>query len=611
MKLVYLLLLFLSFAATLSAHAEPGPPVAAEKKIIAWAVGPVDDIYLSEHVEELERRPVDGVVINLYPDSWSRDPLNRQHRNFEWGGSAVYSVDDFTEVIKRLSGCRFTRLTDNFLDFSTSCRGRSQAHWFDDNWDEVVLNNLVVAATVAREVGFKGLFVDTESYYNHLPEFRERKDDPWKMPFQYDRYVLECERAGATPRSLDECKAKVRERGRSVGKAVTEAYPDIVLFFVWGIGRASRHQQLLMPFVDGILETAGPDVKIYDGGEDGYPRMLYSSFKYLRDTAETWGGAASQVPELFRQRVRYCFGVWVDPYPSSYGGFHCDDLTKNHKDATMWEHTLYNALSVSDKYVWIYTWHIRLWWAPSHPLGVSKGHCQLCPHKEVPRPYLDAMKNCRKAHDLDWTPRPRDVQAYGPAKEWPGYADRSLFAEVERDHDLVADLTDEGWTFFLDQETPFDGMNAEEELWTPIRIGEFWENQGHPYDGMGWYKCWFTVPQTLNGKSLKGRRFLLVYGGVSGTTFTYLRRRQVDASDTVGDYAYGGTATWDGEKWLHAELGRHHDDEQEKMAQGLKRDVSFFIYPGRRHKIVVRVANLKGPGGIWKPVRLYVAKWPS
>ena len=197
----------------------------------------------------------------------------------------------------------------------------------------------------------------------------------------------------------------MRERGRAVGQAVTEVYPDIVLFFIFGIGLNAEHQELLIPFVDGILETAGPLVTVHDGGERGYPQMLYSSFKKLREDADRTGRGHSAILDVFEQRIRHGFGIWVDPNTSSYGGFHTDDLSKNHKDGPEFEHTLYNALTVSDKYVWLYVWHPILWWAPNLEQHTM---CQLCPHKELPKPYLEAIVNCRKPHDLGWTPPKKD-----------------------------------------------------------------------------------------------------------------------------------------------------------------------------------------------------------
>ena len=576
--------------------ADMGPPVASHKKIIGWGTDTLDEIYLSEHVEEIEQRlPIDGVVVSLYPDGWTG---SRRHRNRQWFGGAKYAVSDFSEGIARLKGCRFTRLTDNFLDFATSARPTSRkggriAEWFDDeHWENVALASAATAAKIAHEIGFKGLFIDTEAY-------RSR-------PFSYGPEAQECE----PPRSLEDCRAQLHKRGRQFGEAVTAVYPDIVLFFIAGLGLCAADQDLLMPFLDGVLEGAGPEVAIHDGGESGYPRMLYSSFRQLRDSAAAKGKETSAVPALFEKRMQFGFGVWVDCRPNVYGGFHTDDLARNHRDGPALEHTLYNALSVADRYVWLYVWHPKLWWTPSK--GRDK-MCVLCPHERVPKPYIDAIAACRTPHELAWTPLTRDAVAYGPASEWPGHGREAVFADFAADYELVRDLSRDTWRFLLDAELPFgySSLEVDESLFAPVGIGEFWENQGYPFNGIGWYRLWVTVPETLNGRSLANRKFLLVYGGVAGSTCTWIWRRQLDADDGIRGYPHGHAGlTHSGSKWNMVELARENlgDYEQSNMARRFERDVTMIVRPGQRHLIVVRVHNTKGPGGIWRPIKLYVAK---
>ena len=584
------------------ALAETGPPAGPAKKIIGWGTDTLDAVQLSEHVEQLERlRSLDGVVVSLYPDDWTG---SRRHRNRMWFGGTKYSREDFQEGVARLKGCRFARFTDNFIDFSTTAGGERLAEWFDENWMQTTGANVVLAAQIAREVGFKGLFIDTEAYgYGQ---------GRWRSPFSYRTYAEECAKAGVEARSRDECKEQLRLRGRELAAAITKVYPGIVLYFIAGIGVSVEHpsQELVLPFVDGILDGAGPDVEIHDGGEQGYPRMLYVSFRKLREDAQAKGRGASVVPERFEERIRYGFGIWVDCRPEVYGGFHTDDLSRNHRDGPGFEHALYNALTVSDEYVWLYVWHPSLWWTPWRP---REKMCPLCPHEEVPSPFLDAIVNCRRPHDLDWTPLRKDDKAYPPAGSWPGYDKDATFADLDKNYELVKDLSRETWQFHLDAELPFGytGLNADESLFTPILIAEFWENQGHPYDGIGWYRLWVDIPETLNGRRLDDRKFLLAYGGVAGSTCTWIWRRQVGPEYGIKGYPHGHAGVQEqGEKWNYVELGRQNldDYDQERMAQPFTRDVSMIVRPGLEHLFVVRVHNTKGPGGIWRPIRLYVQK---
>src|SRR3989304_8379205 len=49
-------------------NAEMGPPVPEEKKIIGFACDLVDATYLKNNIVELERLPIDGLVISVHPE---------------------------------------------------------------------------------------------------------------------------------------------------------------------------------------------------------------------------------------------------------------------------------------------------------------------------------------------------------------------------------------------------------------------------------------------------------------------------------------------------------------------------------------------------------------
>ena len=175
------------------------------------------------------------------------------------------------------------------------------------------------------------------------------------------------------------------------------------------------------------------------------------------------------------------------------------------------------------------------------------------------------------------------------------------------------DLSEHPWRFCLDAELPFGyaDLIVDEALFKPIRIGAFWEHQGYPFDGIGWYRLWVKVPEAIQGKPLTGRKFFLVYGGVAGSTCTWIWRRQVDDNDGIGGYLHGieGICKHGG-KWNKVELGRQSldDFEQNTMTESFERDVSMIVRPGHEHLFIVRVHNTKGAGGIWRSIRLYAAK---
>ncbi|MAV35223.1 MAG: hypothetical protein CMJ59_07160, partial [Planctomycetaceae bacterium] len=53
-----------------STAAQSGPKIAPHKKILGFAVNTVDPAYLKEHVADIERLPLDGLNISVYPDDW-------------------------------------------------------------------------------------------------------------------------------------------------------------------------------------------------------------------------------------------------------------------------------------------------------------------------------------------------------------------------------------------------------------------------------------------------------------------------------------------------------------------------------------------------------------
>jgi len=197
-------------------------------------------------------------------------------------------------------------------------------------------------------------------------------------------------------------------------QAVTEVYPDITIIMIPGIGSTGDAIAPFLgsAFVDGMLEGSGPGATIVDGMEGGYPLQRYESFLKKRQFTERDNIEKSRTPETFKKRVSYAYGLWVD-FECGKGrlfpGWHTEDPERfdlNYRTPERLEHSLHHALSLSDRYVWLFTWHSQLWFNP-HVRGKAnpaqlQDQCPLCPHGEMPQAYLDALKNCRKPHDLHW-----------------------------------------------------------------------------------------------------------------------------------------------------------------------------------------------------------------
>ena len=367
------------------AMAEMGGPIGPDKKLIGWACDRIDSGELRRHAERLQHHiPFDGLVITVYPDGYQ----NRDGRYCWWFGGRKHARGDFRQAITDLKATRFGRFTDNFIDFETTVRYKpakddANLDWFDPKWSRVA-DNGAVAAHVAREGRLKGLFIDVEAYAGGL--------GPWRCPFVYQTYAALMKEAGETPRGLDECVAQVRKRGREFMRAVTEVYPDITIAMIQDTGWAAG--PLVKSFVEGMLEVPGK-VTFVDGAEQAYRLMTRDEFAALRGSAER-----AQTSGLYN-RMEYGFGIWWD-FRSSAGmaAFDARKVADNVRTPERLEHALYNALTVADRYVWVYSFG-----AYPSSIGWNSSYGESAEWTvEFPRAYVEAFRNCRKPHDLAWRP---------------------------------------------------------------------------------------------------------------------------------------------------------------------------------------------------------------
>ncbi len=368
------------------ARGEKGGPIPSKKKLIGFAVNAVEPAYLKQHAGEMERvLPLDGLVISVYPDDWGDKKTGQEGMFF---GGRRLTREDFQRTAADLKATLFKRFTDNFIQVETAARGSAitgkvedgNLDWFDPNW-RVIAENGAVAAWIAKEAGFKGLFLDVEEYTGAL--------GPWKNIFNYS---VRPDKDKRTPADVE---AQVRRRGREWMEAVGAVYPDITIIIIQntGWGRAN----MVEPFVKGMLEGRGR-ARLIDGGEGGYSMITREEFARLKESAH-------RTDKLFKP-LEYAFGVWVDYFPEKFGGWHTDPakFDKNYRSPSELENTLYGALTESDCYVWLFVWHPDVWFNPTVRPRPMPSQCVLCPHKKVPEAYLEALENCRKPHDLNWAP---------------------------------------------------------------------------------------------------------------------------------------------------------------------------------------------------------------
>ena len=527
----------------------------------------VDTQSLRAHLGTVEEAAFDGVILNVNPDWQHRDPGLRLHRNWTWGGrpartAAGYSlaVADLVEI-----AARATRLKHNLMlytlrtakDFDSRA---ANIDWLDEDWS-IVANNAFVAGTICRKGHLDGIWFDLETADGGpFNWFRGRKSTA-----SYEHYTR-----------------TVRRRGREWMAAACRAKPDIAVMISHGYGdiRAfggdseslrTNPYGLMPAFIDGLLEGCSPDATVVHGGEATYSHMTYAAFKHYVDVQRIQTARLCGVPDRARRHFRYATAVWPD-FRSDRDGFDLVDHARNHYSPEKLRHALHNAMAASDRYVW--TWDMQVHWWP------MVNHVERTPsppeHRHVfPASYQRALANARDPADLDWTPGLNDRRTY-PSPPRGGRQLESIGSE----YDVISELA-AGWQFALDpDDTDHWGVEFTEHetfpgRWEPIALGDWWENRGHPYDGLAWYRRSFTVPAAARDK-----RIYALIAGVKDSAQVFVTRPSRRGTQV-------GKIT--------------------RLSPTLI-DVTEAIDPGATNVLAIRVQNRAGAGGLVGPVWIVAGK---
>ena len=244
--------------------------------------------------------------------------------------------------------------------------------WFDDH--RAVVANARLAARLAREGHCQGILLDTEQYEKGLFNFRKQRD--------------------AASKSWPEYAAQVRERGREFMAALQEGYPDLTLMVTFGpsLVWVQSHEGktpladcdygLLVPFFDGMIETAKGSTRIVDGHEPSYGYQDRTQFDRAYETMSVKAAGLMADPAAYRRAVSPGFGLWLD-YNWRAKGWKTDHPQSNHFTPEGFQASLRAALERADEYVWIYSETPR-WWSAT---GKSVA---------LPPAYVDAIRSARR-----------------------------------------------------------------------------------------------------------------------------------------------------------------------------------------------------------------------
>jgi hypothetical protein len=337
------------------------------RKLIEFGWDEPATSFLRQHHEELARTPFDGCVFHVF----ARGSGGRSE-NFTWlaWGRRRFEPAELESARADLAALSGTAFRDNFLRFNVT---PANLDWFDDY--TAVASNAQLAARLARAGGCLGILLDTEAYESKLFDYTKQRD------------------AGRRPWS--QYAAQARRRGREVLTAFQHGFPGLTVFLTFGHSLVWKQSDggkkplehcrdgLLVPFLDGMLESAQAKTRLVDGYELSYGYQGAPAFADAHRAIKTKAAGLAADRKTFERTVSAGFGLWLD-YDWRKNSWNTADVDKNYFSPARFEASLRAALEQSDEIVWIYSEKPRWWSETGGPT-------------DLPRPYIDAVRRVRRA----------------------------------------------------------------------------------------------------------------------------------------------------------------------------------------------------------------------
>jgi HEAT repeats/Glycosyl hydrolases family 2, sugar binding domain len=166
---------------------------------------------------------------------------------------------------------------------------------------------------------------------------------------------------------------------------------------------------------------------------------------------------------------------------------------------------------------------------------------------------------------------------------WPFRGERIPLRErKDYDHDVTViqtiPLPKDGWRFQLDPGREGHLKNwfvpaFKDEEWGLISIEQVWQEAGHEYEGVAWYRHWIELPEEPQHTAVE------------------LSFKGVDESAWV---------------WVNGIYVGKHDVGPEGWNLAFLLNITEEIKWGERNQITVRAMNTQHGGGIWRPVAIEI-----
>jgi hypothetical protein len=501
------------------AAAEPKPQV-----VVSLSHTNPDTAYWRRHARWLERRPFDGVGIEIDPrdatwltgDHWKKqiawarskklDYLAEMYErprdvgSLSWGGGAgltgdartapwnpgsLYDEQTIAPAIADLSATPPRRFGFNMI--VATIMGPT-TDWFDDEQWERRCRNFALLARLARAGGCRGIMFDDEQYGEGCA---------WD-------YAKLRRRSAVHGHDFDTLRTQARRRGRQFARALVDEFPSIVFWalngyssIAWRLDRGqTEHGLHLAPaFFDGMLEGGGDEMVFVDGCAVAYTFNTRAHFEHGRRliTEVPIRTGLTQAPDLYRRKVRVGFGLW----PDHRGQIDPRHPERSYFNPARFQRALYWALEVGDGYVWL--WGERWsWWLEGPddrgPVVLHQGR------RGLPHAYWEALEAGRREPGADESVMESRYTSgrpfHGRYRCIEGESLVDLLAKTEKVHEFPI----QGWGFRLDD---WGDYKHEASAFRPIRIGSPWREQGFTGpDKIGWYRIEHRVPEALRQREL-------------------------------------------------------------------------------------------------------------
>jgi chitodextrinase len=170
---------------------------------------------------------------------------------------------------------------------------------------------------------------------------------------------------------------KVRQRGREYMTELQTDVPNMKIIYTfaydfienWGNGSYyAQEYALLKPFLDGMLEGAGPQITLIDGNEATYFTDKNEDHTWWYDQIETQylkDRIPSELATKYKQQYRTGYASVVNRYfdiPYGQAGY-CFNFGFSLETQRKWtEHSIFNRLLNTDEYVWTWSQGDVDWW---------------------------------------------------------------------------------------------------------------------------------------------------------------------------------------------------------------------------------------------------------